>query len=112
MDFSDCVTVDKGILLGNIAREPGTLMLFDLIDYVKSDIATMDSDTWEILMKAEKEIKEQNNKDKLALFGNKRAKDSSQKREMEMALLREDYKACKAMLYLIQSICYLKGWFQ
>lgn len=111
-DFLDCITVDKGIVLGTIPKESGTLILFDLIDYVKSDIATMDKVSWEILMKAEQSIKAQNEKDKLALYGNRRAKDSSEKRELDVKMLREDYKTCKAMLYFIQNLCYEKGWFR
>lgn len=110
-DFLDCVSIDKAILLGNLPKESGTLMLFDLIDHVKSDIATMDKETWEILIKAENKIRDENDKRKDLLFENRRVRDSSEKRELELARLREDYQACKATLYFIQNLCYKKGYF-
>jgi hypothetical protein len=108
----DCVSIDKGILLGTIRKEEGTLMLFDLLDYVKSDVATMDKETWEMLVNAEKKILEENEKRKDELFKDRRVRDSSEKRELELSMLREDYQACKAMLYFIQNLAFKKGWFQ
>jgi hypothetical protein len=111
-DFYDCTQIDKAILLGNVKKEEGTLILFDLIDYVKSDIATMDKTTWEILCDAERKILDENEKRKDLIKDNRRVRDSSEKRDLEITLLREDYRACKAMIYFMQSLCYKQGWFQ
>jgi hypothetical protein len=110
-DYLDCVAVDKAILMGTIRKEEGTLILFDLLDYVKSDIATMDKTSWEILLKAEGQILEENEKRKDLLFKDRRVRDSSEKRELELSMLREDYQSCKAMLYFIQNLAYTQGWF-
>jgi len=110
-DYLDCVAVDKAILMGTIRKEEGTLILFDLLDYVKSDIATMDKVSWEILIKAEGKILEENEKRKDLLFKDRRVRDSSEKRELELSMLREDYSSCKAMLYFIQNLAYTQGWF-
>jgi hypothetical protein len=111
-DFLDCIELDKAILLGNIRKEEGTLMLFDLIDYVKSDIATMDRASWDILCEAERKILDENEKRKDLIIEHKRVKDSSERRDLEITLLREDYKACKEMLYFLQNLGFKAGWFQ
>jgi len=111
-DFIDCVDLDKAILTGAVQKETGTLILFDLIDYVKSDIATMDKASWDILNEAEKKILAENDSRKEKIKENKRVKDSSEKRDLELVLLREDYQACKALLYFIQNLCFKQGWFQ
>lgn len=111
-DFMDCIQVDKAIMLGSIKTETGTLILFDLIDYVKSDIATMDSASYDILLEGEGRILKETENRKNIIFKNKKAKDASEKRELEGAMLREDYQSCKAMLYFIQNLAYKQGWFQ
>ena len=111
-DFLDCIELDKAILVGQVQKETGTLILFDLIDYVKSDIATMDKESWLILCEAEKKILDENEKRKEQVIYNRRAKDASEKRDLELVLLREDYQTCKQILYFLQNLCYAKGWFQ
>lgn len=111
-DFADCITIDKAIVMGTLRSTEGTLILFDLLDHVKSDIATMDKATWDILNKAEQKIAEENRKRKNLLSKDRRIKDSSEKRELELELLREDYKTCKELLYFIQNLCWKQGWFQ
>lgn len=110
-DFTDCITVDKSIAVGHIRKEEGTLILFDMIDYVKSDIATMDKKSWEILNKAEEKLLEDNEKrkEKLSI---KKPRDSAERRNLQIARLGEDYLTCKQILYFIQNLCYEKGWFQ
>lgn len=112
LDFSDCWDLDKEIILGNVQKETGTLKLFNLIDRVKSDIATMDNESWLILCDAEKKILDENEKRKEQVIYNRRVKDASEKRDLELVLLREDYQMCKQLLYFIQSLCFTKGWFQ
>lgn len=108
----DCVSVDKAILMGSIAKETGTLVLFDLIDYLKSDVATMDGDSYDILLEAEKRILKETDDRKHIIFKGKKAKDASEKRDLEAAMLREDYASCKAMIYFLQNLCWEKEWFQ
>lgn len=111
-DFLDCIDIDKAIVVGSIPKAEGTLILFDLIDYVVADIASMDEASWNYLKEAEKEIVKRNEERKVKLFGNRKPKDSSQAREFEVDLLREDYRACKEILYFVQNLCYEKGWFR
>jgi hypothetical protein len=111
-DFLDCVRLDKAILMGQIPKESGTLILFDLIDYVKSDIATLDKESWIMLNEAERKLLNDGEKRKDLIRENRRTRDSSERRDLEIAILREDYTTCKGILYFIQNICYKKGWFQ
>jgi len=111
-DFIDCVNVDKAIVVGSIQKAEGTLILFDLLDYIGSDIASLDQEAWTVLKKAEKKIFEENEKRKDSLFMNKKPKDSSERREVQLDMLREDYRACKEVLFFIQNLCYEKGWFR
>jgi hypothetical protein len=111
-DFMDCVRLDKAILLGQVSKDQGTMMLFDLIDYVKQDIATLDEKSWDILQDAEKEILEEVAIKKDQIEMDRKTKDAGERREKEMRLLREDYLACKVILQFCQQLCYQKGWFQ
>jgi len=110
-DFLDCVNVDKAVIMGGIRKEEGTMILFSLIDIVKSDIATMDKDTWDLLNKAEKTLLEDNNKRK-EVYKQRKPRDSAEKRNLQINLLMEDYLSCKEILYFIQNLAYKKGWFQ
>jgi len=111
-DFLDCIAIDKSIVMGNLRTTEGTLILFDLLDHVKSDIATMDKETWELLNQAERKFMLDCAQRKYEIQKDRRIKDSSDKRSLELELLREDYKTCKELLYFIQNLCWKQGWFQ
>jgi len=111
-DFSDCVNLDKTIVLGSMSKESGTLMLFDLLDHVKSDIATLDEEAYNILKKAEEQMRKKRDLEKYHLYKGRSLRDSAEKRDLQMMMLREDYKTCKELMYFIQNLCYTRKWFK
>lgn len=111
-DYMDCVRIDKAISAGLIDKEEGVHILYDLIDYVRSDIATMDEVSFEILTAGIKRIEEESEKRKVKIEGYYKPKDASERRDTDYFLMVEDYKTAKEILFLMQNLCYKKGWFQ
>lgn len=110
-DYIDAMDIDKHIVTGQIRKEEGVLILYDFIDYIRGDIASLDEGAWERLREAETKLREANINLKKKMNYLERAKDAAEKREAQHALLREDYKCCKAVLFFIQNLCTEMGWF-
>lgn len=111
-DFSDSMTIDKAILLGELGQDVGTIVLYDMIDYIKKDIQTMSEKAAKLLEKAVEEVNKDREKKKESIRKASSPGDSAEMRDLEMALLREDYEACKRILFFIQNLAFREGWFE
>lgn len=112
-DFFEAEEIDKIITKGQLDVETGIPILYDMIQYVKQDIKTLDEEGgYKTLCEKIKELDVNNIKRKESIkqkWG--QPTDSISDRNLKRELLKEDHGKYKQELVLIQEICYRKGWF-
>jgi ABC-type phosphate/phosphonate transport system substrate-binding protein len=111
-DFFDAVDIDKAITRNEIDIVTGTLMLKDMLSYVRKDIETLDEEAKkkfdDAIVKLDKTNKER--KEKLKEKGIP-PEDGIDERILKSRLLKEDHRRYRQELFFIQDLAYKKGWF-
>ena len=111
-DFFDAHECDKAITTGELDLVTGTLMLRDLLEYVRKDIETLDQDAKIKLDDAIKKL-DKINKDEKEKIKTRfpQPEDSEEERSLKYKMLVEDHRRYKKELFFIQDLAYGKGWF-
>lgn len=112
-DFMDAVEVDKAITRGEIDVASGTLIMKDLLEYVRKDVETLNQEAKNELDEAIRKLNDtcSKRKDKIKQIYPE-PENTMDERWLKMKLLKEDHKRYRQELFFIQDMGYNKGWFE
>ena len=111
-DFFDAINIDKAITRNEVDIVTGTLMLKDMISYIRKDIETLDEDAKKKLDIAITKLDKTNNERKEKLKERSLPpEDGIDERILKARLLKEDHRRYRQELFFIQDLAYKKGWF-
>ena len=111
-DFFDAVEIDKSITRNELDLVTGTLMLKDMLSYIRKDIETLDEDAKKKLDNAIVKL-DQTNKERKDKLKERSIppEDGIDERILKSRLLKEDHRRYRQELFFIQDLAYKKGWF-
>jgi polyhydroxyalkanoate synthesis regulator phasin len=111
-DFMDAHTIDKAITTGEIDIVSGTIVLKDLLTFVRKDIGTLDTDAKNKLEGAISDLDKKNRKRKEEIKNKYPVpEDAEEERILKYRMLKEDHIRYRQEIFYIQDLAYNKGWF-
>jgi len=110
-DFFDAMEIVKLITRSQLDLANGTVILSDMLSYVRKDLETMDADAKKQLDGIVKQLDVRNSKRKEEIIKSyPEPEDTIEEAQLKAKLLSEDHKRYRQELFWIQDLAFNKGW--